>query len=155
MIDSSQPSKIPSKVSADALNTFFKRVFAEKFKGQGGDIAPPEIIEVEYGRIRLRLTANAAHIRPGGFISGPTQMTLADHAAYAAVFTQIGIVPMAVTSNLSINFLRPSIGEWLEAEAKVLKLGKTLAVIDVAMRASGKDKLCSQASVTYAIPVQP
>ncbi|MGB0261810.1 MAG: PaaI family thioesterase [Henriciella sp.] len=79
-------------------------------------------------------------------------MSIADSAAYMAVMTRIGIVPMAVTSNLNINFLRPCIGDAVIADARLIKLGRTLAVVDVDIKARGSDKTASHAMVTYAIP---
>jgi len=86
-------------------------------------------------------------------VSGPTQMGLADQAAYAAIFTKLGIVPMAVTSNLNINFLRPCKGDWVEADAHIIKLGRTLAVIEVNVRGSSSDKVSSQSIVNYSLPL--
>lgn len=135
-----------SVVSIEEVRAFFE----DAFGGTGKTI--PDIIVMEKDRVVVRLEAEQAHIRPGGYISGPTQMQMADHVAYLAVFTQLGIVPMAVTSNLNINFLRPCIGESVEAHARVLKLGRTLAVIEVEVKAGGSDKIASHAIVTYAIP---
>ena len=79
-------------------------------------------------------------------------MSMADSAAYFVVFTKLGIVPMAVTSNLTINFLRPCIGEAIIADGRLMKLGRTLAVIEVDLKAEGSDKVSSHAVVTYSIP---
>ena len=79
-------------------------------------------------------------------------MSMADSAAYFVVFTKLGIVPMAVTSNLTINFLRPCIGEAVIADGRLMKLGRTLAVIEVDLKAEGSDKVSSHAVVTYSIP---
>lgn len=136
-----------SKVSIEELDTFLSEIF------DGPPSSRPLTTIVEDGRVVVRLNVNQEHIRPGGYINGPTQMQMADHAAYFAIFTKIGIVPMAVTSNLNINFLRPCLGEWLEADAKILKLGKTLAVIEVNIRGSSSEKISSQSIVTYSIPL--
>jgi uncharacterized protein (TIGR00369 family) len=77
---------------------------------------------------------------------------MADQAAYAALFTITGIVPMALTSNLSISFLRPCIGEVLLAEAEVLKAGRASAVMEVSLRTEEADKPSAHAVVTYAMP---
>jgi len=135
---------VTSKVSAEEANAFLREAFA----GNSTD----RVIEVSEGRALVRLDAGPEHLRPGGFISGPTQMAVADNAAYVAVFTKLGIVPMAVTSNLTMNFLRPCIGEGVEAEATVMKMGRSLAVIDVDIRVAGTDRTCSHAMVTYALP---
>lgn len=134
-----------SKVTTQEVNAFY----AQQFQGRGGQ---DQIVEVRENYARLRHDVTAQHLRPGNYISGPTQMALADSAAYVAIFTRTGIVPMAVTSNLNINFLRPCIGTAVVAEARLMKLGKALAVIEVEIRAEGSDKNSSHAIVTYALP---
>lgn len=135
-----------SVVSKDEINEFFQKAF-----GHRADKVPPTIL-AEHGRAVVTMDINENMLRPGGFISGPTQMAMADHAAYIAIFTMIGITPMALTSNLNINFLRPCQGELLTADAVVLKLGKSLAVINVEIKGSSSDKASSQSVVTYALP---
>lgn len=135
-----------SAVTIDDLNTFFESVF-----GGSGRKAPATTL-VEYGRVIVEMPCNKNMLRPGGFIAGPVQMALADHAAYVAIFTQIGIVPMALTSNLNIDFLRPCQGEKVTADARVVKSGKSLAVINVDIRGSSSKKVSSQSVVTYALP---
>ena len=114
--------------------------------------ALPETRHLADGHAVIRLHCRPEHLRPGGYISGPTQMTLADHAAYIAVFTKAGITPMALTSNLNINFLRPCLGDWVEAEAGILKFGRANVVIEVAIRGANSDKTASHAIVTYVVP---
>ena len=135
-----------SVVSKDEINAFFQKAF-----GHGADKVPPTIL-AEHGHAVVTMEMNENMLRPGGFIAGPVQMGMADHAAYIAIFTMIGITPMALTSNLNINFLRPCQGEILTGDATVLKLGKTLAVINVDIKGSSSDKISSQAVVTYALP---
>lgn len=90
--------------------------------------------------------------RPGGTLSGPTMMTLADTAAWMAVLAQIGPVLAAVTISLHIDFLRkPDIAD-LIARATVLKLGTALAVVDVSIYSRGRDDIVAKAQVTYSIP---
>lgn len=137
-----------SAVTAAEINAFF----AEHFPERGGS---QSIVKVERDYARMRFDMDENHLRPGGFVSGPTQMGLADGAAYVAVFTRLGIVPMAVTSSLTINFLRPCIGSAVVAEANLLKLGRSLAVIEVSVRADGSDKVSSHAVVNYALPSAP
>jgi uncharacterized protein (TIGR00369 family) len=84
------------------------------------------IERVDYANVRVRRHFHEDSVRPGGTISGPTMMELADFAMYVAVFSVAGPVPMAVTTNLNINFLRkPGRGD-LVADAKLLKVGKRL-----------------------------
>ena len=135
-----------SKVSIEELGAFFNKAFG------GRNVVPPNTTIVEDGRAVVHFDVTEDNIRPGNYISGPTQMQLADHAAYIAVFTKIGIVPMAVTSNLNINFLRPCKGASLQADARILKIGRTLAVIEVEIRGESSDKVSSHAVVTYSIP---
>ena len=137
-----------SKISVEQVNDFLEKAF----EGREG-ITRPLVTIMEEGRAVVRLNVNKDHIRPGGYINGPTQMGLADQAAYAAVFTKLGLIPMAVTSNLNINFLRPCTGDWVEADAQIIKLGRTLAVMEVNIRGSSSEKVSSQSIVTYAIPV--
>ena len=101
---------------------------------------------------RVRQAYSSGMIRPGGTISGPTMMALADFAMYAAVLAAIGAVPLAVTINLNINFLRkPDPGD-LIGEGRLMKLGKTLAVGDFTIRSDGAAEPVAHATLTYAIP---
>ncbi|GAB5458486.1 MAG: PaaI family thioesterase [Henriciella sp.] len=134
-----------SKLSITDANAFL----IANFKGADGQIA---ITQMEDGCAIMRMSVTDDHLRPGGYISGPTQMAIADSTAYMAVMSRIGLVPMAVTSNLNINFLRPCIGDALIGEAKIMKLGKTLAVMDVDIRAENAPEASSHAIVTYALP---
>jgi uncharacterized protein (TIGR00369 family) len=110
------------------------------------------IEEIWHGGARIRQAYREDFIRPGGTISGPTMMALADFAMYLAVLAAIGPVPLAVTTNLSINFLRRPGAADLLAEAKLMKLGKRLAVGDVAIRSVGGVELVAHATSTYSIP---
>ncbi|MBL0914873.1 MAG: PaaI family thioesterase [Sphingopyxis sp.] len=104
------------------------------------------------GHIRARMDPNDKALRPGGLISGPTQMGFADMAAYALVLAHIGPVAMAVTSALNYQFLRPCRPGPLFADAHMLRLGKRLAVMDIRIWTDDADKPVGQANVTYAIP---
>ena len=69
---------------------------------------------------------DASDLRPGGTVSGPTLMAIADVALYVAVLGEIGIVPLAVTTSLTINFLRrPAADRRVVAECRLMKVGKT------------------------------
>jgi len=106
------------------------------------------------GKARLRLPSDPRHIRPGGTICGPAQMALADVSLYAAILGSIGEVPLAVTTNLSTNFLRrPSPGDLL-AEARLIKLGRRLAVGEVFIYSDGETEPVSHVTGTYSIPPQ-
>ena len=132
-------------VSAEELNAFFASLFPKR-KGM------PRHVEASYGKVRIELDCNERHLRPPDFINGPTQMAIADQAAYSAVFTLVGIKPMALTSNLNINFLRPCRGDVLVADAEVMKQGRAGTLIEVSLRGLGQDKPASHALVTYVVP---
>lgn len=104
------------------------------------------------GEARVRCPFRDDFLRPGGTISGPVMMTMADYAMYAAVLSRIGMVALAVTTNLNINFLRrPRPGDVL-AEAKLLKLGQRLAVGEVALHVDNEEDLVAHVTATYSIP---
>jgi uncharacterized protein (TIGR00369 family) len=101
---------------------------------------------------RMRVCIAERHLRPGGTISGPTMFMLADVAFYVAVLAMIGREPLTVTTNLSINFLRkPPLAD-LVGEARILKLGRSLAVGDATLLSVEDPRPVAHASVTYAIP---
>jgi uncharacterized protein (TIGR00369 family) len=101
---------------------------------------------------RMRLDAQERFLRPGGTVSGPAMMALADYALYAAILAQIGPVALAVTTSLNFNFLRkPASGDLL-AECRLLKLGRRLAVGEVLITATASADLVCHATGTYSIP---
>lgn len=103
--------------------------------------------------ITVRLPVTDRHLRPGGTVSGPTMFALADVAVYLMILSRIGPVALAVTTNCSIDFLRkPQAGRDLVAEARLLKLGRALAVGDVLIRSDGGEEPVARASLTYSIP---
>ncbi|MDP1792686.1 MAG: PaaI family thioesterase [Acidimicrobiales bacterium] len=109
------------------------------------------VSEVTEKGVVLTIPIGPEHERPGGSVSGPTMMSLADAAAWLATLSRIGPVALAVTSNLNISFLRkPSLTHDLFAEADLLKLGKRLSVSEV--RVISDDDLVAHATVTYSIP---
>jgi acyl-coenzyme A thioesterase PaaI-like protein len=92
-------------------------------------------------------------LRPGATVSGPLLMKVADVALFVALLGEIGIVPLAVTSSLTINFLRKAPpGRSIIGVCKVLKLGRSLAVGEVALYSEGSQKLVAHAVGTYSIP---
>ena len=100
----------------------------------------------------VRYQVNERNSRPGGTLSGPTMMMLADTAAWVAIMSRVGPELLAVTTSLTINFLRkPSISD-LVAEASLDKLGRKLGVVSVRLYSEGTRDLVATASVTYARP---
>jgi len=122
--------------------------FPEAFSPDSG----LSILSVWHGGSRVRLPFQDRSLRPGGTISGPTIMMLADVAMYVALLASIGWEPLAMTTSLNINFLRKPPARALEAECRLLKLGKRLAVGDIAVRSVGEDELVAHATSTYSIP---
>ena len=103
---------------------------------------------------RMRCDYHERHLRPGGTISGPTMMALADLALYAAILAQIGPVALAVTTSLNFNFLRKPGQAALIGEARLLKLGKRLAIGEVSLFSQGSSEIVCHATGTYSIPAQ-
>jgi uncharacterized protein (TIGR00369 family) len=113
-----------------------------------------DIEEVWHGGCRVRRPFHDRSLRPGGTISGPVMMALADFTMYVAVLSAIGWVPLAVTTNLNINFLKKPGPRDLLAEARLIKLGKRLVVGEVTLRCDGEDDLVAHVTATYSIPAQ-
>ncbi|MGF1639748.1 MAG: PaaI family thioesterase [Rhodospirillales bacterium] len=104
------------------------------------------------GTAILRLPYRPSMLRPGGLISGPTIMGLADACMYAVVLSLIGAVKLAVTTSFNINFLYGAGPADLLAEGRILKLGKRLAVIETGIHCEGRDRPVAHATGTYSIP---
>ncbi len=102
----------------------------------------------------VRLNYHPDHLRPGGTISGPTMFALSDLALYVAILHEIGRVELAVTTNVSINFLRRPEPRDLVGRAKLMKLGKRLAVGEVALYSPGDPDMVAHATGTYSIPAR-
>lgn len=117
-----------------------------------GVTLPYSVEDLTTTTARLRHHVGISHSRPGGTVSGPALMTLADLAAWAVILGQIGPVALSVTTSLHIDFLRKPDLVDLVAEATLLKLGKQLAVADVAIYSDGNDEVVAKAQVTYSIP---
>jgi uncharacterized protein (TIGR00369 family) len=136
------------KMSVADIRKFLREEFPQVFSGD--DIA----IEAADGdSCLLRQRYSDTMLRPGGTVSGPTLMALADYAMYAVLLSAIGPVGLAVTTNLNINFLRRGApGRDLYAAAKILKLGKRLAVGEVSLTSAGSPEPIAHVTATYSIP---
>jgi len=136
-------------VTATVLNAEqLQEILASSFPGS----ETPLVDEVNGDTVVLRQPVGARHGRPGGTISGPTMMMLADTAAWMAILAQIGPVLLAVTTSLHIDFLRKPDMTDLMARATLLKLGRKLAMVDVTIYSLGSDAVVAKAQVTYSIP---
>lgn len=101
----------------------------------------------------VSLPVGADDLRPGGTVSGPTLMGIADTALYAALLGEIGIVPLAVTTSLTINFLRkPDAGGRVIGVCKLMKVGRALAVGEVSLYSEGQPEPVAHVVGTYSIP---
>jgi len=140
-----QTPAMSTKELSEALNAEFPHLF------DGAD-GVYHIEEVHHGGAQVRRRYHKTALRPGGTLSGATMMELADVGMYVAVLASIGWVPLAVTTNLNINFLRKPAQRDLIADVRLIKLGKRLAVGDVSIRSDGADDLVAHATATYSIP---
>jgi len=112
-----------------------------------------EILDVSPMHLVLRALVDDKHLRPGGTVSGPTMFALADVAVYLAILAMIGPKALAVTTNCAIDFMRKPVADAnLRAEARLLKLGRVLAVGDVLIYSEGEEAPVARASLTYSIP---
>jgi uncharacterized protein (TIGR00369 family) len=135
-------------LSAKEIEDLLHREFPQVFKPGSG----LSIEHVERGAARVRMEFHPDTLRPGGTVSGPTMMALADFAMYVAVFSEVGAQPLAVTINLNINFLRKPGHADLLADARLLKAGKRLVVGEVSIRSDGEDEPVAHVTSTYSVP---
>jgi uncharacterized protein (TIGR00369 family) len=139
---------MPVMMTVEELERFFLAEFPQVFHAESG-----LAIEAVWERgCRVRQAFRQRSVRPGGTISGPAMMALADFAMYVAVLAAIGPVPLAVTINLNINFLRKAAPRDLLAEARLLKLGKRLAIGEVTICSQGETEPVAHVTSTYSIP---
>lgn len=134
-------------MTIEALAAFFVKAFPVGDHDRLG-----RIDRIEPGFVRLALEPDESNLRPGGIVSGPTQMGLVDRAAYAVILAHIGPVAMAVTSNLNMSFLRAVQQQTVWCDATLLKLGKRLATVDCRLWQDDPANIVGQAVVTYALP---
>ena len=125
-------------------------IFRKSFKNW--DRSGVSIERAEYREARVRMSAGEHSLRPGGTVSGPAMFALADTALYVAVLASVGPKLLAVTTNMTINFLRkPEPGD-LIAECRLIKLGKRLAIGDVFICSEEQEEPVAHAVGTYSIP---
>jgi len=131
-------------VSKEEMIAWFKSEFPQ---------ARYKIEDFTADSIIVRHRVEERDLRPGGTVSGPTMMALADTAIYVALLRQIGFVALAVTTSLNFNFLRkPVANADILAECKLLKLGRSLAVGEVSIYSDGDEAPVAHAVGTYSIP---
>jgi uncharacterized protein (TIGR00369 family) len=130
------------------LEDFLAREFPQFFHATSG----LTIEAVRHAGARVRQAYNPQFVRPGGTISGPTMMALGDFTIYVAVLATIGPVPLAITTNFNINFLRKPQQRGLVADCRLLKVGKRLAVGEVTILSDGIEEPVAHVTSTYSIP---
>lgn len=137
-----------AKMSVAEVEQFLRDEFPQAF---GGDDIAIESADGQTCLLRQRF--NERMLRPGGTVSGPTLMALADFAMYVVLLSAIGPIGLAVTTNLNINFLRKGQpGQDVLAEARLLKLGKRLAVGQVNLLSGTSPDPIAHVTSTYSIP---
>ena len=117
-----------------------------------GEYAFYRAIEVFPGGCVVRLDADERHLRPGGTVSGPSLFTLADIGGYVCVLSHAGPDALSVTTSLTINFMRKAGAGPIDGRCRILKLGLSLMVFDIAMYAGGEEAMVAHATGTYSIP---
>jgi uncharacterized protein (TIGR00369 family) len=133
----------------EELRAYLAEIFPEVWKR--GDLKIEDIAPMT---ATLRLVHHPRHLRPGGTISGPAMFALCDVALYVAILGELGRVEHAVTTNVSINFLRKPAPADLIGRARLIKLGKRLAVGEVALFSEGESDMVAQATGTYSLPTR-
>lgn len=142
----SRPSR--PQMTASELASYLAREFPQI--NREGRRFVIEATDVHYAR--MRMIYHDEQLRPGGTISGPAMFELADVTMYAAVLAAIGPVPLAVTTSMNINFMRKPAARDMIAECRLLKLGRRLAVGEIALTSEGQDEMAAHATATYSIP---
>lgn len=135
------------RLTIEQVSAFLDGAFPPETRSSLG-----ELVGLDRDFVRMRLEPTAGMVRPGGIVSGPSLMALVDVAAYAVIAAHHGPEAMAVTNALSISFLRACRFEPIFADARILKLGRRLATIDVRVWQEREDRLVAQSTVGYALP---
>jgi uncharacterized protein (TIGR00369 family) len=144
--DDGKGEGVDVNMDCEALQAFL----AEAFPQVAGDFTVEEVRPME---VIVRLHVGQKNLRPGGTVSGPAMFSLADVAVYLAILAMIGPQALAVTTSCSIDFMRkPAADRDLLARARLLKLGRVLAVGDVLIFSEGAAEPVARASLTYSIP---
>jgi uncharacterized protein (TIGR00369 family) len=135
--------------TVDELNAYLIEIFPEFWKD--GDLRVEDIAPMS---ATVRLIHHPKHLRPGGTISGPAMFAVCDAALFVAILNEIGPVAHAVTTSASINFLRKPAPADLIARTRLIKLGKRLAVGEVALYSEGESEMVAHTTATYSLPAR-
>ena len=133
------------KFTAESLTLYLHSIYP-----QTASIIQVEALEPMESVLRMKIDQES--LRPGGTVSGPAMFTIADCSFYCALLAMIGPEPMTVTTNVTMNFLRKPDPVDLVGHARILKLGRNLAMGDCMVYSRGDDRAVAHASITYSIP---
>ncbi|CDO36395.1 MULTISPECIES: PaaI family thioesterase [Novosphingobium] len=147
MTVSASPSALTLRLTKAQVAAFLDDTFPESSRPLLGQVE-----SLALNHLRMRLDPDPSMRRPGNIVSGPSLMALVDVAAYAVIAAHNGPEAMAVTNALSISFLRACQFEPIYADARILKLGRRLASVDVRIWQRSEDRLVAQSTVGYALP---
>lgn len=151
------PSPTQLRMGASDLHRYMTTAWPAK----QASYAPDRFEELRAGFCRYRYTVEDDDIRPGGTVSGPTMMWMADAGTYALLLAHLGDAALAVTTSLSIDFLRRPVGPQMVADTEMVKLGRSLAVCRVTIasanagQAPNMDRPEAVANVTYSLSLLP
>lgn len=140
-----EPVAAADGVNPDSVNAFVKEQWP-------ANPYPARCLEVSGRHALVECPVRPESIRPGGFISGPTQFSAADVALWYACFGAVGLEAMALTSELSIRFLRPAIGSLLTARAELHSVGSRQIVGSVVAWTDDPDRPVSISQGSYMTP---
>lgn len=136
-------SKSP-QMSLEQIHQFLKQEFPQ---------TTVHVDSVGYREAEARQHAGPEHLRPGGTVSGPSLMTLADVTMYVAILATLGPVALAVTTSLTANFLRKPVADAdILAKASLMKVGKRLVVGQVDLFSEGDEEPVAHVVATYSVP---
>jgi len=142
---------IEPRLDADEVNALLRRVYPQLNEATNAYRA----LEIHPGGCTVRLDADARHLRPGDTVSGPSLFTLADIGGYVLALSHGEPDALAVTTNLSINFMRKAKAGPLDGHGRILKLGRSLMVFDIDIVPAGGGDTIAHATGTYSLPPRP
>ena len=131
--------------SIDDMTKYLEEIFPQ-VKGRY------RILKLDSSSVEVQLLAAESNLRPGNTISGPTMFELADISFYVAVMAFTGSGTSAVTTNVSINFLRKTNLNNLIAISKIKKLGRQLVFGDVVIVSEDRSEIIANGIFTYSLP---
>jgi uncharacterized protein (TIGR00369 family) len=140
--------KMQPKHTKEAITTLLSHTFPQAF----GENSPFTILEVFPAGATLRLDPNESHLRHGGTVSGPTMFALADIAGYIAILGHVDDAVHTVTANMTISFLNKPEYAPLYAKAEILKLGRQLVTVNIAIHSVETERILAHATASYALP---